>query len=136
MPPDGFEPERGFNSSCTASSISTWYAPVFLICPTLYLTHNSALNFLFRGNENQLLLWRLPVGISKWQKQLFRDLKPENVLIWNDGYIKLADFGLVKLDVTEWKDTKTFCGTPEYLALEASNPLFQLHIESRFNTCY
>ena len=108
MHPDGFEPERGFNSSYTASSISTWYAPVFPICPTLYLTHNSALNFSFRGNGNQLLPWRLLVGISKWQKQLFRDLKPENVLIWNDGYIKLADFGLAKLDVIGEKIRKHF----------------------------
>ena len=52
MPPDGFEPGRGFNSSCATSSISTRYARVFPICPTLYPTCNSALNFLFHGNEN------------------------------------------------------------------------------------
>ena len=80
MPPESFEPGRGFYCSCTASYISSWYAPVFQTCLTLRPTHNTALNFSFRGKENQLLLWRLPVGISKWQKQLFRNFKPENVL--------------------------------------------------------
>ena len=76
MPPDGLEPGWGFYCLCIASSISTWYTPVFPTYPTLHQTHNTALNFSFSGNENQLLPLRLPLGISKWQKQLFRELKP------------------------------------------------------------
>ncbi len=46
---------------------------------------------------------------------VYRDLKPENVMIASDGYLKLADFGLAKVCRDR---TYTFCGTPEYLAPE------------------
>lgn len=49
---------------------------------------------------------------------IYRDLKPENVLIESDGFIRIADFGLAKEGVTDNYSTNTFCGTPEYLAPE------------------
>ena len=48
---------------------------------------------------------------------IYRDLKPENVLITETGYIKITDFGLSRMNVKE-NDAKSICGTPEYLAPE------------------
>ena len=43
-------------------------------------------------------------------------MKPENLLIGNDGYLRLIDFGFAKI-LNEAR-TFTLCGTPEYIAPE------------------
>ncbi|MFJ8823248.1 Stk1 family PASTA domain-containing Ser/Thr kinase [Streptomyces sp. NPDC102467] len=47
-----------------------------------------------------------------------RDMKPENVLIGDDGRVKVADFGLVRAVDTVTSTTGTLLGTVSYLAPE------------------
>lgn len=47
---------------------------------------------------------------------IYRDLKPENVCLSNDGYVRICDFGFSK-KIDDGR-TYSFCGTPDYLAPE------------------
>ena len=60
----------------------------------------------------------LAVGELHDKGIMHRDLKLENILIDNKGYVKLIDYGLAKILDNSSDLAMSYCGTPEYLAPE------------------
>jgi len=64
------------------------------------------------------------IGYLHDQDIIYRDLKPENLLIGDDGHIKITDFGLARESITSMAGqddgmaAKSIVGTPEYFAPE------------------
>ncbi|XP_018494562.2 cAMP-dependent protein kinase catalytic subunit beta-like [Galendromus occidentalis] len=95
-------------------------ANLFLV---MELFENGDLSLLLK-HEKKLTEWRaklyagqlvLVIEYLHRARIVFRDLKPPNILIADDGYLKLTDFGLATVF---HGSTYTLCGSPPYMAPE------------------
>jgi serine/threonine protein kinase len=75
-----------------------------------------------RFNEERARLYTAEIllAIQYLHKRdiIFRDLKPDNVVIDAEGHALLTDFGLSKEGVLDNISAKSFCGSVAYLAPE------------------
>lgn len=67
----------------------------------------------------RFLVAQLAMAVEHMHAQdiAFRDVKPENMLVDQAGYLKVCDFGFAKR-IARGERSYTMCGTPEYLAPE------------------
>ena len=79
-------------------------------------------NGRFSENRARFYAAEIALGLHYLHSQgiVYRDLKPENLLLDADGHIRITDFGLSKPDVSG-NELRSLCGTPEYLAPEILN---------------
>ncbi len=79
-----------------------------------------ALKYTFSETETRFYIAELVLAIEHLHELdiFYRDLKPVNMLIAEDGHMQLADFGLSKEKVLGDNKAMSFCGTPVYLSPE------------------
>lgn len=84
---------------------------------SLIITSLCAGTFIFKitHSVDSGILGKHGVPVIQYKYVIFQ---LENLLLDKDGHIKIADFGLCKEEMYYGASTKTFCGTPEYLAPE------------------
>ena len=72
---------------------------------------------VFTPNNTKFYVAQLIEALTYLHKNkiIYRDIKPENILFDEHGYIKLTDFGVAK--IIEGK-TYSLCGTPTYMSPE------------------
>ena len=75
---------------------------------------------MFEENEARFFIAEVILAIEYIHTLdvIYRDMKPENILIDHEGHVKLADFGLAKEGIEDKMTAKSFCGSPAYLAPE------------------
>ena len=67
-------------------------------CPAGELFYHLSHNKKFNENDARIIIAEIILALEHLHKHdiMYRDLKPENVLVDFQGHVKLTDFGLCK----------------------------------------
>jgi len=96
---------------------------LFLImeyCPGGDLSQHLLKEKRFSEDRARIYLAEVLLAIEDLHRRniIYRDLKPDNVILDKDGHAMLTDFGLSKEGIIGPKTAKSFCGSIAYLAPE------------------
>ncbi|KAJ3207761.1 Serine/threonine kinase [Dinochytrium kinnereticum] len=74
----------------------------------------------FSQNRAKFYACEVLLAIEYFHKNniIYRDLKLDNILMCPDGHLKVADYGICKENMPYGATTRTYCGTPDYMAPE------------------
>lgn len=92
-----------------------------------FCTGGELLRYIERGNVNEdwakFVFSEILTALEYLHRKniLYRDMKPENIMIDHDGHVKLIDFGLSKQLTGKHGYTYSFCGSSRYLSPEMQN---------------
>jgi serine/threonine protein kinase len=99
---------------------------LFLIleyCPNGDLSKQLKLQKRFSEEKAKFYICEIILALGELHKNdiIYRDLKPDNIVIDKDGHVLLTDFGLSREGVYDKNIAKSFCGSIAYLAPEMLN---------------
>lgn len=89
-------------------------------CPAGELFFHLSQHKKFVEDEARIIIAEIVLALEHLHKHniMYRDLKPENVLVDFYGHIKLTDFGLCRQLKTKADLSRSLCGSPEYISPE------------------
>ena len=92
-------------------------------CPGGDLSKQLQIQTRFSEPKAKFYICEIALAIGELHKHdiIFRDLKPDNIVIDKEGHAMLTDFGLSKEGVDDKRIAKSFCGSVAYLAPEMLN---------------
>ena len=106
----------------TYSSFETnnYFNLLIELCPGGELFFHINLNSVFDEQTSKFYFCEILMALKYMHDKniIYRDVKPENILLDIDGHIRMTDFGLCKMNFGPKDWTSSFCGSPEYMSPE------------------